>query len=299
MKKNISTSAKTNTSTSNVELEEKAISKFRSGQYKEAIECYKSLLKQTNNPEWREKLSVCYLRRSLALAEKGMTKEAAVFWENYTQNATPPFQSLDSYIIWQLQNNSSKIESCLRQLSCKQVDEEYPELAVLLGLLMLTDKPNLAKFLPPESQLLIHLDIANSAIEAYRNNEITGIEAALAKLPFRSAFRDFRTLLKAYLLPDSMQAQKLETLAKIPVTSLYHGISNLLYMLELQGSEVVKRLMTLPPKQRKLITSIKGFSKKQEELLAQIGLHHSNSHYDEKPILLEILAGEQFYFLAY
>ena len=120
-------------------LENQALSKLNTGQYKEAIDLYKSLLKRANNADWRQALAHCYLQRALAFASKGMVKEALVLWENYARNAEPPHQALDQYISWLLQTNDmAKVKTCLGQLTTKQLDELYPDLAGLLGLLIIT-----------------------------------------------------------------------------------------------------------------------------------------------------------------
>ena len=104
-------------------LENQALSKLNAGQYKEAIDLYKSLLKHANNADWRKALAQCYLQRALAFAAKGMVKEALVLWENYAQNAEPPHEARDKYISWLLQTNDmAKVKACLGQLSAQQLD---------------------------------------------------------------------------------------------------------------------------------------------------------------------------------
>jgi len=173
-------------------LENQALSKLNAGQYKEAIELYKTLLKRENNADWREALSQCYLHRALAFAAKGMVKEALVLWENYAQNAKAPNQARDHYITWLLQTNDmAKVKTCLGQLSAQQLDEHYSDLANLLGLLIITGKVSCQDVLPKDSIFINHLGIVQEALSAYRNNKLEDIESALKKLPFRSAFRDF------------------------------------------------------------------------------------------------------------
>ena len=105
-------------------LEAQALSKLKSGQYKEAIDLYKALLKHANKAEWREALAHCYLQRARAFAAKSMIKEALVLWENYAQNAEPPHEGREQYIIWLLQTNDmAKANNCLGQLSAQQLDE--------------------------------------------------------------------------------------------------------------------------------------------------------------------------------
>ncbi len=113
----------------------------------------------------------------------------------------PPYQGLDCYIAWLLQcNNIAKAKSYLQQLSKEQIDQQYPELTALLGFLILTGKFELQSSLPLESIFLVHLDIAQMALAAYRHNDRENLDLALQKLPHRSAFRDLRTLLKASIV---------------------------------------------------------------------------------------------------
>ena len=250
-------------------LENQALSKQNAGQYKEAIDLYKSLLKYANNAGWRKALAQCYLQRGLAFAAKGMIKEALVLWENYAQNAEPSQLARDRYISWLLQTNAMpKVKVCLGQLSAQQLDEHYPDLAGLLGLLIITGKVNCQELLPKDSVFMMHLGFAQEALSAYRNNKLEDIEPALKKLPFRSAFRDFRTLLKAALLiPESVeQAQSL--LAKIPADSPYQQAGALLLAITHGGAALVNDLSQITPPQIKIIEAAKNLNKKQIELLA-------------------------------
>jgi len=249
-------------------LESQALSKKNAGQYKDAIDLYKSLLKRANNTEWREALAQCYLQRALAFAAKGMVKEALVLWENYARNAEPPHKARDHYISWLLQTNDmTKVKTCLGQLSAQQLDEHYPELAGLLGLLIITGKVSCQDMLPKDSIFMIHLGFVQEALSAYRNNKLEDIEPALKKLPFRSAFRDFRTLMKAALLiPESVeQAQAL--LTKIPADSPYQQAGVLLLAITHGGATLVNDLLQLTAPQIKIIKEAKNLNKKQIELL--------------------------------
>ncbi|MFI3154645.1 MAG: hypothetical protein QX199_00670 [Methylococcaceae bacterium] len=245
-----------------------ALSKQNAGQYKEAIELYKQLLKRADNKAWRQALAQCYLQRALSFAEKGMVKEAVVLWDNYAESAESPYQGYDCYIAWLFQiNNTAKVKTCLSRLSAQQLDEYYPDLAGLLGLLIITEKPELDVMLPKDSAFIIHLGFVRAALKAYQNNKLEELEQALKQLPFRSAFRDFRTLLKAALsLPDSAeQAQSL--LTKIPAASPYYQSAQLLLAATHNGSVLVNDLLQLDFKQRQIIGTVKEFSKKQFELL--------------------------------
>ena len=245
-----------------------ALSRQNTGQYKEAIELYKQLLKQADNKVWRQALAQCYLQRALSFAEKGMVKEAVVLWDNYTQNAEPPYQGYDCYLGWLLQiNNAAKIKTGLGQLSVQQLDEHYPDLAALLGFLIITEKPELEAMLPKDSAFITHLGLVKTALTAYRNNKLEQLEQALKQLPFRSAFRDFRTLLKAALLLSESVELAQAQLTKIPAESPYHQAATLLLTITHDGSALINDLLQREHKQRQIIGTVKNFSKKQTELL--------------------------------
>ena len=249
-------------------LETQALSRLNAGQYKEAIDLYKTLLKHADNTDWRQALAQCYLQRALAFATKGMVKEAVVLWENHARNTEPPYEALDRYITWLLQtDDTAKVKTLLSQLSARQLDEQYTDLAGLLGLLIITGKAGFQELLPQDSVFIRHSGFAQEALAAYRNNQLENIEPAMKKLPFRSAFRDFRTLMKALLLiPESVeQAQSL--LAKIPAESPYQQAGALLLAVTHQGAALVNDLLQLTPAQTKVIEAAKNLNKKQIELL--------------------------------
>ncbi|MDD1621992.1 MAG: hypothetical protein LUQ11_10975, partial [Methylococcaceae bacterium] len=126
-------------------LEQRALAHFSAGRYKEATDHLKDLLKQADNAVHRRQLAECYLQRALSMSAKGMPKEACILWENYADWAEPPLAALDSYILWQLSaKNTQKAHARLAQLTAQQVDENYPELAVCLGFLMIQADADIA-----------------------------------------------------------------------------------------------------------------------------------------------------------
>ncbi len=52
------------------------------GRFRDAIECYKALVKTENRPEWLTALASAYAGRAQALADKGMQREAIELWRN-------------------------------------------------------------------------------------------------------------------------------------------------------------------------------------------------------------------------
>lgn len=250
------------------ELEQKALAYFSAGRYKEAADLFKDMLKSADNPAHRQQLAQCYLQRAFNMAAKGMQKEACILWENYAGLAQSPLVALDSYILWQLAaNNTAKAYERLAQLTVRQLDEDYSQLAVCLGYLMLSGHVDLARHLPPESSLLVHFAWAREALAAYSNQQTGQCDEILQKLPFRSAFRDFRSLLRAQLVSVTSVEQARTLLSKIPDASPYRPMANALLAYTQSGADFVATLSNLEHNQRRLVAHAKGLSGKHMDLL--------------------------------
>lgn len=246
------------------EQEETALKLLKSAKYKQAGKLFKELLKDSEKQEWQEKLAYCYVQRALDFSKKGMYKEALVLWENHVQYAQPPYAAYQHSIIWQmLAEKQDDFHASLRGLSAQQLDKQYPELAAVLGLLILTKQPELAQYIAQDSVFEAHLAIAQTALQAFQNKNDEQLQCSLKQLPYRSAFRDLRSLLKAILaMSDSLeQAQSL--LGKISTNSVYYQAARLLSVFTQEGAA----LEPLDYQQRRLIVELKCFNKTQMEFI--------------------------------
>ncbi len=261
MKKQRKKQKKPVTKTAGDNIEQQALSQVNAGHYKEAIGLYKQLLGEADDKEHREQLAYCYLQRAGSFAARGMFKEALVLWENYTQFTDSPYGAYDHYICWLIQsNNKPNIQSAFKQLSAEQLDKQYPDLAALLGLLIITERPEFQQDLPQDSIFIAHVKIVQTAMQAYQDGDQDTLNKTLKQLPYRSAFRDFRSLLTvAQSFPQAR--------ANIPDTSPYSLMAQLLAACALNGSELVQDLAKFSHKQRRLIAEIKGFNKKQQKFM--------------------------------
>ncbi|PKM10789.1 MAG: hypothetical protein CVV13_11635 [Gammaproteobacteria bacterium HGW-Gammaproteobacteria-3] len=261
----------TESSTTEHSLDQRALFLSNSGKYKEAIELYKKLLRDTDNSDWRQQFAHCYLQRALAFAAKGMFKEALVLWENYSQRAQAPYAHYDHYLSWLIQTqNPVATQSALAQLSARQLDQQYPALAAWLGLLIITEHPEFQQALPQDSDFIAHLKLAQSALQAYQENNPEGMDEALKHLPYRSAFRDFRTLLKAVAALPATPDQLPAALSKIPTHSAYAKAASLLLASTQKGTALAQAMTACTHAQRRLIGELSGLSKKQLELIEQL-----------------------------
>lgn len=252
-------------------LEEKALSQLETGQYKEAIELYKELLCESDNDEWPRKIAYCYVQRAITFAARGMFNEAVVLWESHCQYSQIPFQAYEQYIVWLIETkNWTKIHSCLSQLTVEQLDKQYTALATTLGMLIISKTPKLIQKIPHDSAFLNHFNILQSALKAYENNEKHKFIEILKKIPYRSAFRDYRVLLKVMALPSEEMGTTRLLLAKIPENSPYYQVAKSLQFCALEGNEFVTAVLKLNDQQRKILGQIKGLNTRQIELIEQL-----------------------------
>ncbi|CAD6872167.1 hypothetical protein [Methylomonas fluvii] len=249
-------------------LPEKAQAHYAAGRYKEASDLFKELLKQSGDAETKRYLADCYLQRARGMAAKAMFKEACVLWENYAANAQSPLQMQDVYQLWLLAGkNERKAYAILDGFDARQLDEELPALAVYLGALLVSGATELLPHLPQDSALLKHWQWASQALAAYRNGEREGCEHALKPLPFRSAFRDLRTLLKVQLLEGADFEQAPAMLAKIPDESPYQPLAKACLAYRQSGADFLASLSNLEHNQRRIVAQAKGLNARQSQLL--------------------------------
>ncbi|MCK5354668.1 MAG: hypothetical protein KAJ63_06085 [Methyloprofundus sp.] len=259
------------------DLEEQALSQLTATKYKEAIKLYKELLQTADNEQWHQKLAYCYIQRAKDFAAKGMYKEALVLWENHVQHAQPPYDAYDQYIIWLFEtNNLPSIKASLSQLSAQQLDKQYPELAAVLGLLMLGKYSEFQQDLPQDSSVIAHFNIVQTALQAYQNNQTDKLRETLKKLPYRSAFRDLRTLLNASLVMSDSLIKAQALLVKIPVNSPYYQAARVMLACTREGAELAEALRLLDYQQRSIVAEIKKLNKKQQDFIQHYSRLHDN-----------------------
>ncbi|MDD2760450.1 MAG: hypothetical protein PHH11_09170 [Methylomonas sp.] len=251
-----------------------AKTQFALGRFKEATDLYKDLLKCSDNPDYKRRLAECYMRRALAMADKNMPKEASVLWENHAEYAEPPFAAEDAYLLWLLAgNNERKAFACLERFDTRRLDQECPELCLNLGYRLLSGQTELVAHLPRDGALLRDWEIVQQAVDAFRRGDEAACEQGLKQLPFRSAFRDLRTLFKAQKLAASALDEARALLAKIPDSSPYRSAATALSACWATGAAFVASLSDLEHGQRRLVYLAKGLRGQSLEFLEVLSKH--------------------------
>lgn len=205
------------------------------------------------------------ITRVLSLLNSNQYNDAIDAWERYQTQVKPVFDLENPFIAWMLDNNN--LHQITQSLTVQQIDKDFPFFACLLGFILLTRDVELGTSLLQESVFIKHYELAQQAFHDFITGNNESSLLALKELPYRSAFRDFRKILKTAidlkLTPDSAIAQ----LEKIPADSPYYTMAQLLELFPLTGSQLVAKLLTFSSEQIDLISRLFGFSDQQRQLL--------------------------------
>lgn len=263
------------------------------GHYKEAIEIYKQLLKRESRVEWQRDLSMAYLERAKTLAQKAMYKEASVLWENRA-NLCGDESYVDLYIAWLFRGERyiQAVRVFVESLSAL-TEDTVQQYLLQFGALLLAGQSDIAPLFPKDSPIRQHYPHAHAAIHAYAQGDNAGTEAHLQKIPFRSPYRDLRTLLKALLLLETDPEAMTALLQKIPATSPYHPLSKLVEATHFEEIRLLEFLQTLKPAEQQFIFCLKGWD---ERLLKVVALSQVEDSRNYNKIIFEtVIANREFF----
>ncbi len=261
------------------------------GHYKEAIETYKRLLKKEQREEWQTALAKAYLLRAQALADKGMYKEAAVLWENRA-NLCPDKKCIEQYLSWLIRAGRYVRAARLSAESTTHLSEAATrELHAQFGAILLAGYTDLMVAFPEESALIKQYALIKKALQAYTQGDNDSTEKYLKQIPFRSPYRDFRSIIKALLIIDNDPNGANQLLEKIPADSPYVHFAQLIRMLGWDGEFLLEGLSQLAHHQRRFIANLKGWDKDQLKVISML---QSAVKRDSSPKgLLEVVATNQ------
>jgi len=271
------------------QLEKKAADKLANGHYKEAIQTYKQLLKQEPRPKWQQALAKAYFLRAQSLADKQMYKEAVVFWEN-GENLSANQQGLDLYIFWLLKaGRYIKAAHIFIDSTDALSDDTRRQLTIQFGALLLAGQPDIAENIP---ELLKESQLINDALTAYSQGSNENCEAYLKKIPFRSPYRDVRSIIKVLLIIEAEPNAASQLLQKVPTSSPYAPLAHLIAMLGQTEDDktLLDALNQANSNERAFLALLKGWDKSQLKLISML---QGAAKRDNEKALLEVVAANR------
>ena len=233
--------------------------------FREAIEHYKTLLKQERRVEWLDGLADSYAGRAAELADKGMLSEALVVWRNRASLCGRPLAE-GPYLGWLLR--AGEHDAALALLTADGLSATAAaELETGLAAVVLTSPDSALARLAADSPLFRQRPIALAAIAACCRGDQTELEQHLRAIPFRSPYRDLRFILKALSVVGSDPAQAAGLIGRAVVAGPFEGLAAVVRAAILPGSRWLAAMPALDDEGRQLLLDLKGCPEERRSVL--------------------------------
>ncbi|MEA3465920.1 MAG: hypothetical protein U9R29_07960 [Thermodesulfobacteriota bacterium] len=268
---------------------------YELGKYADAIAYVCELVKREPEDEALQLLARCYQKRILELQQKGLVREAIAICDSMKQQCQVSAQA-DLLVTMYCQCCEYEKAVTVYQQNIDGFDSKTrATLEELFGAAALAGHKQLLDNLPEDIPLRSHYHLANTVLTSYclGNLEVVGTE--LKKIPFRSPYKNFRTLISGLIQvnADSDRAQKI--LEKIPSSSPYYDLGNILSVANMTVAEKLTQLET---------SDKKGCA---SSTLSVLGLNREKGHFllklikakQDEPKLLRLLLTNKNYFSKY
>ena len=235
------------------------------GRFRDAMDCYKALLKTGQRPEWLAGLASAYAGRAKALAAKGMRREAIELWRSRAGVCQTPLWE-GPYAGWLIaEGRLAEVLGCLATRRAafgtapeSTSDDALAALEAQLAPAILAADDATLKQVPAETLLLQHRALALAALAAYASQDGAALHGALAGIPFRSPYRDLRSLLKAMVLWETDRDAAREAMARVPQDGPFEALAAPLRCVLLSGHERLRQWASLNSSQQLIAVDLLG-----------------------------------------
>jgi tetratricopeptide (TPR) repeat protein len=266
-----------------------ALVHLEKGRFRDALDCYKALLKTGQRPEWLAGLSSAYAGRAKALAAKDMRREAIELWRSRAEVCHAPLWE-GPYAGWLIAEG--RLTEVLGYLSARhaaasaapegKANDGLAALEAQLAPGILSADDAVGKQLPPESLLLQHRASALAALAAYARLDGAALDEALAGIPFRSPYRDLRSVLKAMLLWETDREAARAAIARLPPDGPFEPLAAPLRSVLASGPERRRLWVSLNNSQQLAALDLLGWPRAWAPLMQAL----AGTHTDPAPAAL-------------
>lgn len=232
---------------------EKALEK---GKYQDAIHAGRELLKQKDSEEARSLMRQAYIGRIHALAGKNMLKEALSLIDTMASRCGTE-DTCGLRIILNIRAGAWKEAVEAWNLCSEELENrELQKIEAFLGALALSGRQEILDCISADSSLRTYFPTAENALETFCQGNTDETRKALKKIPFRSPYRDFRTLLNGclQLTLNSLEADNF--FSKIPSDSPYYNMASALRLEMAEPGRIVEILHHASPDQETMFAEV-------------------------------------------
>lgn len=252
-------------------LAQKAQAELAAGHHREAIGCYKDLLKRERRSQWVAELASAYQGRAVALSTKGMVKEALIIWQNRSEFCARPLAE-PFYFHLLLRNHQVQEAIALFREHHPWLEQHgyLTELRQQFAAQSLAGHPEVISGLAPDDPVVKDYPLASAALDAYARGDDLGLAQQLKQISYRSPYRDLGQILKALCQMDTDPEQAGGLLERIAETSPFAALASAARAASLAGPILFRELGRLDKEARRLIAALRGWSPQQLESVHEI-----------------------------
>lgn len=244
------------------------------GNFREAIGGLKELLKREPSGPWRERLAVAYAARAKQLEAKGLLKEAQVMWENRAQlGEAASFDPAHTALLLRL-GEIEPVIALYRGQAERLPKEVLAELRSHLAASWLGGNQAVAAAVPADDPILADGDAAKQALAAYCGGDDTVLAEALARIPFRSPYRDLVQILKALQRLPTEPREAAALLARCRVSAGFATLHRAAELALVPERELPGKLTEVGETMRRVALGLRGWDAFRQALwleLAKLG----------------------------
>ncbi|CAM4141731.1 hypothetical protein VRRI112168_15710 [Vreelandella rituensis] len=253
-------------------LTQQAQQALQDGRFREAIAHFKALLKQEDTVQVRQRLAQAYEGRAIALADKGMDKEALVIWHNrHALGAdVAPVRLPYADVLLRL-GKAKEVVALLDDGVDVLSHAERDKLRAKLAAHSLAGDTGIRDTLPDDDPLHAHLTAAETALDAYCNGDDDTLTQALAAIPFRSPCRDLAQILKALQRLGEAPEEAKKRLAKVADDSAFSLLRQAAELACLPESAISNHLQEVGETTRRFVLTLRGWDQTRQTM--QQALH--------------------------
>jgi len=273
----------------------KATEALRAGDFKQAIELFKRLVRQGARPEWRDALAEAYLGRARLLAAQGMFEEAETALNKaVASDGTVPDPLLHVQCLVKRGQLQKAAGLAVKYIANDRIPPSVaPRLAELAAALWLAAPVPLTPPADHKSEAgrwVEHAAAAQQSLAAWiEGRPPQVIDELLSRIPFRSAFRALRLILKSLLTAADDPARARQLLDGVPPESAFASFR---FAVEAALPDRPADPMTppaLPGKAQQVFAAeVKGLPSQASQLLVQL----AKAERSGPGALLSFLAGQ-------
>jgi tetratricopeptide (TPR) repeat protein len=240
------------------------------GNYRDAVTHFKALLKIEDAAEWRAGLAVAYQGRARELAAKGMLKEALVIWDNrssFCPGATP---DPEHFRVLARTGRTGEAIRGYHRMEKMADNKTLSELRCVLAALYIAGVSGLEEELSDDDPVIVHGVYARGALTSWCKGDDLAAGGALAKIPFRSPYRDWVLLLKALMKWPADTAGAEALLQRVPAGSAFAPLARAAGLALLPDSEFTDALAHAGEATHRFAAALRGWTETRLKLWSEL-----------------------------